>query len=138
MPSATTESVQEYYGKILQKTSDLKTNACCTSSRPPAHIIKCLSNIHADVIERYYGCGLCLPEALQGLTVLDLGCGAGRDVYIAAQLVGPTGSVIGVDMTKEQIEVATRTQAYHNERFGFANTSFKTGFIEELGTLGIP
>jgi len=142
MPSdeqvSTTQSVQEYYGKILQKTEDLKTNACCTSGAPPRHIDECIRKIHPDVISKYYGCGLCIPECLDGLTVLDLGCGAGRDVYIASQLVGSEGKVIGVDMTKTQLDVAIETQEYHAKQFGYANTEFKLGFIEELDKLEIP
>ena len=94
------KEVSEYYSKVLAKTDDLKTNACTTGAAPPEHIIKCLSNISVDVIAKYYGCGLCIPDAIEGCTVLDLGCGSGRDVYIASQLVGKTGKVIGVDMTK--------------------------------------
>jgi len=139
MPSNTThEQTQEYYGKILAKTEDLKTNACCTAAAPPDHIIKCLQNIHGDVLSKYYGCGLCIPECLEGLTILDLGCGAGRDVYIASQLVGATGKVIGVDMTQEQLDVAIRTQSYHADKFGFSNTEFKLGYIEHLNQLNIP
>jgi len=126
-----------YYGKVLEHTEDLKTNACCTAGAPPKHIRACLKNIHPEVISKYYGCGLCIPELLEGCTVLDLGCGAGRDVYIAAQLVGASGKVIGVDMTEEQLKVATETKAYHNEKFGYANTEFHKGFIEELEDLPI-
>ena len=46
-----------------------------------------------------------IPESLEGLRVLDLGSGAGRDVYTIAQLVGERGSVVGLDMTDEQLEV---------------------------------
>merc|ERR1719240_505500 len=102
----TLEETKEYYGKILQKSEDLKTNACCTAEAPPAHVRQAFKNIHAEVLGRYYGCGLILPDALEGRTVLDLGCGAGRDVYLLSQFVGETGSVIGVDMTEEQLEVA--------------------------------
>jgi ubiquinone/menaquinone biosynthesis C-methylase UbiE len=54
-------------------------------------------------IARYYGCGLVFPPKLQGCRVLDLGSGAGRDVYILSSLVGDQGYVVGVDMTKEQV-----------------------------------
>ena len=94
------KDVSEYYSKVLAKTDDLKTNACTTAGRPPEHIIECLENISGDVLAKYYGCGLCIPDGIEGCTVLDLGCGSGRDVYIASQLVGKTGKVIGVDMTK--------------------------------------
>ena len=128
----THSSVSEYYGQTLSKTDDLKTNACETAGAPPDHIKKCISNIHDSVVSKYYGCGLCVPDCLDGATVLDLGCGAGRDVYIAAQLVGEKGRVIGVDMTKEQLDVAKETQEYHAEKFGYANTEFHLGLIEKL------
>eukprot|EP01083_Nonionella_stella_P146203 459510_1 len=69
------------------------------------------------------------------MTVLDLGCGAGRDVYIASQLVGPNGRVIGVDMTEEQLATAREFQPYHAEKFGFDNVEFHNGLIEELDAI---
>ena len=78
--------VSEYYGKTL-KTSALKTNASCAAGKPPKWICQCLSNVHEDVLSRFYGCGFPFPDALEGCTVLDLGCGAGRDVYVLSQMV---------------------------------------------------
>lgn len=90
----TRASVSKYYGEELQGSDDLKTNACCTAGAPPKYIQDCINNIHPEVVSRYYGCGLCLPQyPLEGATVLDLGSGSGRDVYIASQLVGPEGKV---------------------------------------------
>lgn len=132
------QAVSDYYAKTLEKTEDLKTNACTTAGRPPEHILKCLENISNEVLSKYYGCGLCIPEGIEGCTVLDLGCGSGRDVYIASQLVGKTGKVIGVDMTQEQIDTAIKAQEYHFKKTGLRNVSFKKGFIEDLGSLGIP
>lgn len=100
--------VQDYYGRQLRSSEDLKTSACCDPTRVPAWLKPLLANIHEEVLERYYGCGLICPPLLEGLTVLDLGCGSGRDVYALAQLVGPTGRVVGVDMTEEQLAVARR------------------------------
>eukprot|EP01083_Nonionella_stella_P187208 687320_1 len=80
--TATHSSVTTYYGETLQQSSDLKTNACCTAARPPPLVAKAISNIHPDVIQKYYGCGFCVPDEVEGMTILDLGCGAGRDVYI--------------------------------------------------------
>jgi arsenite methyltransferase len=48
-----------------------------------------------DITEKFYGCGAPLPAGIDGLTVLDLGCGSGRDCYVSAKLVGPKGRVIG-------------------------------------------
>jgi arsenite methyltransferase len=72
---------------------------------------------------------------LTGASVLDLGCGAGRDVYIASQLVGATGRVVGVDMTLEQLNVARELQPYHAERFGYDNVQFVQGYLESLGEI---
>ena len=91
-----------------------------------------------EVQAKYYGCGLTLPSAVHGLRVLDLGSGSGRDCYIAAKLVGETGSVIGVDMTDEQLAVANNHIEYHREKFGYkeSNVEFIKGNIEELDALG--
>ncbi|MER7895055.1 methyltransferase domain-containing protein [Streptomyces sp. NPDC096046] len=132
------ESVRDYYGKILASSADLKTSACCTDVAPAPHIAAALAEVHDEVMERFYGCGSPIPPALKGATVLDLGCGSGRDVYVLSQLVGPTGRVIGVDMTEEQLAVARRHQDWHAERFGYANTDFRHGYIEDLTTAGIP
>ena len=82
------EQVQDYYGRILQSSDDLQTNACCTDDEMPGWLKRTVANVHDDVLSRYYGCGLVAPEQLEGLRILDLGCGAGRDVYVLAQLVG--------------------------------------------------
>lgn len=131
------ESVQDYYGKVLKTSADLKTSACCDISSTPAWLKPLLANIHPEVTEKYYGCGLVAPHLLQGCQILDLGSGSGRDCYILAQLAGPSGKVTGVDMTKEQLDVACRHLGYHAQRFGFANVSFHEGYIERLDTLNL-
>ncbi|MFG3408082.1 methyltransferase domain-containing protein [Streptomyces sp. NPDC048142] len=136
--STVAESVKDYYGKVLASSADLKTSACCTDAAPPPHIAAALGQVHDEVMERFYGCGSPIPPALEGATVLDLGCGSGRDAYVLSQLVGPTGRVIGVDMTEEQLAVARRHQDWHAERFGHANTDFRHGYIEDLAAAGIP
>jgi arsenite methyltransferase len=126
--------VQRYYGETLTSTDDLKTTACCTAAAPPEHVKQLLAGIHAEVSARYYGCGLVLPEALEGLRVLDLGCGAGRDVYVLSRLVGPSGKVVGVDMTAAQLEVAERHRGWHADAYGYdeSNVEFIEGNIEKL------
>ena len=94
----TIESVKNYYGKTLQSSADLKTEACCTTDNMPDFIKRLLANIHDEVLAKYYGCGLVAPLELTGARILDLGCGSGRDVYALAQLVGIKGEVVGVDM----------------------------------------
>lgn len=134
------EGVQDYYGNVLQGSADLKTNACCTDQDMPNYLKAALSNIHDEVMLRYYGCGLVSPQLLAGKTILDLGCGAGRDCYALAQLVGESGFVLGVDMTEEQLAVARSHIDYHRDRFGYqeANTEFRKGYIEKLDELDLP
>lgn len=135
----TLDDVRRYYGETLKSSSDLKTGACCPTSAMPPALRELLADIHPEVLERFYGCGSPLPPALEGRTVLDLGCGTGRDVYLLSRLVGPTGRVIGVDMTAGQLEVARRHQAWHADRYGHAasNVSFVEGLIEDLAGAGI-
>ena len=137
-PSVRTH-VKDYYGQTLQSTADLKTSACCTDEDLPAHHKAILADIADEVLARFYGCGSPLPPALDGCTVLDLGCGTGRDAFLAAALVGPAGRVIGIDMTEEQLAVAQRHEAEQARRFGFdaPNTSFRLGTIEDLASAGV-
>ncbi|MEB3255259.1 MAG: methyltransferase domain-containing protein [Synechococcaceae cyanobacterium] len=133
----TQELVQRYYGQELRSSADLKTSACCDADAVPAWLRPLLAKLHPEVSSRYYGCGLVCPPVLEGCRVLDLGSGAGRDVYLLSQLVGPSGAVVGVDMTPEQLAVAREHQAFHAEAFGFANTMFVEGAIERLEELDL-
>jgi ubiquinone/menaquinone biosynthesis C-methylase UbiE len=133
----THNEVQDYYGKELSNSADLKTNACCTLVAPPKYIMEALRNVHDEVQAKYYGCGLTIPNKLEGMRILDLGSGSGRDCYIAAQLVGENGEVVGVDMTDEQLEVANKHLDFHQDKFGHkkSNVSFLKGNIEQLDEL---
>lgn len=117
------EDVKDYYTNALQVSTDLKTNACCTSVKYPKYIRDIMSNIHDDVIKSYYGCGLVIPDCLEGCKTIDIGCGTGRDVYILSKLVGDKGSVIGIDMTYKQIDIAESFVDYHKELYGYKNSN---------------
>lgn len=131
--------IKDYYGKTLTGSADLKTEACCTPGDLPTYVKALLANVHDDVLAKYYGCGLVLPTVLHGKRILDLGCGSGRDVYALAQLVGPEGEVVGVDMTPEQLSVARTHMDWHAKKFGYrtSNVRFLDGYIENLGGLGL-
>ena len=135
----TQKEVQEYYGKVLATNKDLKTNACCLADSVPNYQKAYLSQIHSEVIEKFYGCGSPIPYALEGQNILDLGSGSGRDSFLLAALAGKAGSVIGVDMTAEQLAVADKHRDYHIKQFGLQSSSiqFKKGFIEDLKSLDI-
>lgn len=131
------DNVKDYYGKVLTSSEDLQTDACCTIADMPDYLKALLANIHPDVRARYYGCGLIAPLALVGARILDLGSGSGQDAYALAQLVGPEGEVVGVDMTPEQLVVAREHLDWHAKKFGYANVSFLEGDIERLGDLNL-
>ena len=101
---------------------------CCPVEYDPQY----LKVIPQEVIERDYGCGDPSQHLRVGETVLDLGSGTGKICFIAAQVVGPTGKVIGVDMTDAMLEVARRNAPIVAERIGYANVEFRKGRIQDL------
>ena len=133
------KDVQEYYGKILKTKNDLQTSACCAADSMPAYLRPYLKNIHEEVQSRFYGCASTFPPGLYGKTVVDLGCGSGRDCYLLAQVVGPEGLVIGIDMTDEQLAVARKHVTYHTNKFNLEkpNVDFRKGWIEDLSTANL-
>lgn len=133
------DSVRDYYGETLKSSADLRTTACCSVGAMPEPLRTILAQLHPEVRERFYGCGSPLPPALEGMTVLDLGCGSGRDAYLLSSLVGEHGRVVGVDMTAQQLEVAERHRAFHAKAFGHAqsNVEFHLADLADLAGLGI-
>lgn len=131
--------VKTYYGKILKSKEDLKTNACCSTETMPLELGEIAKKIEPEVLDKFYGCGSPIPSLLKDCRVLDLGCGTGRDVYLASYLVGEDGFVIGVDMTDAQIEIAQRYKDIQMQKFGFkkCNLEFKKGYIEDLKAIDV-
>lgn len=79
--------------------------------------------------ERYYGCGLVIPEKLEGVKVLDLGSGSGRDCFALSKLVGASGHVTGIDMTDEQVFPFFQcSKSFKN----FKNKSIYDGLLNHL------
>ena len=102
MSQRTEAIVRQRYAAGAKARAD---KLCC----PVEYESQYLNVIPQEVIERDYGCGDPSKYLREGETVLDLGSGTGKICFIAAQVVGPKGKVIGVDMTDEMLEVA-RTQ----------------------------
>ena len=119
------QSVKQRYSDGAQaREADL----CCPIDYDPRY----LAAIPAEVLERDYGCGDPSRHLRPGETVLDLGSGTGKICFIAAQVVGAEGRVIGVDMTPEMLSVARDAAPVVGERLGFANVEFRRGRIQDL------
>ena len=154
----------EYYDGIPGAEGFLKASARCDIESFPLYQRRALSLIDDEILEKFHGCGSPIPPAIDGCTVLNLGCGTGRDAYLASQLVGPQGYVIGVDMTEEQFEEYLSAQLADPEsyvigvdtseeqlamarkhvdsqmaRFGYLrpNVDFRQGYLEDLAACGI-
>jgi arsenite methyltransferase len=124
-PQRTETIVRQRYAIGARERAD---NLCC----PTEYESEYLKVIPQEVIERDYGCGDPSRYLREGETVLDLGSGTGKICFIAAQIVGPQGKVIGVDMTDEMLEVARRNAPIVAERIGYANVEFRKGRIQDL------
>lgn len=101
---------------------------CCPVNYDPQY----LKAIPTEVIEKDYGCGDPSKHLKPGETVLDLGSGTGKICFIASQVVGPTGKVIGVDMLDDMLEVARRNAPLVAQNIGHANVEFRKGRIQDL------
>src|SRR6266850_2485307 len=101
---------------------------CCAVDYERQH----LKIIPDEVIQKDYGCGDPSRYLKPGETVLDLGSGTGKICFIAAQVVGATGKIIGIDMTDAMLEVARRNAPIVAERLGYANVQFRKGRIQDL------
>ncbi|MCC7194675.1 MAG: methyltransferase domain-containing protein [Gemmatimonadaceae bacterium] len=101
---------------------------CC----PTSYDARLLAAIPDEVLERDYGCGDPTRHLHAGETVLDLGSGGGKICFLASQLVGPSGQVIGIDMNDDMLALARRNAPEVARRVGYANTTFKKGKIQDL------
>ncbi|MCP4359503.1 MAG: arsenite methyltransferase [Chloroflexi bacterium] len=133
------EEVKERYGRLADefKVDVLpeQSGGCCGDTVSDGY---CgtefydvdVSNLPQDVTGMSLGCGdpIAIAELLPGQTVLDLGSGGGIDCFLAAQRVGESGYVIGVDMTESMLAKANRNK----EKMGATNVEFRQGQIEAL------
>ena len=133
------EKVRTYYSELTNlKGGELASAVCsCSAGSISEPVKQILADLPDEILARYYGCGSPIPDGLEGLTILDLGCGTGRDVYVVSKLAGKTGRVIGIDMNDDQLAIAEKYRNEMAEKWGFANVEFRKGFIEDLASAGI-
>ncbi|HXG57494.1 MAG TPA: methyltransferase domain-containing protein [Thermoanaerobaculia bacterium] len=119
--------VREFYAAAAETPV---AELCCPSKYDDAAV----SHIPQDVLDRFYGCGSPMTGAgiREGEVVVDLGSGAGIDVFIAARFVGPTGKAIGVDMTDRMLDVARQNQPRVAAALGYDAVEFREGFLESI------
>ncbi len=119
--------VREFYGAAAETP---QAELCC----PTKYDDSAISHIPQDVIDRFYGCGspMTIAGIQEGETVLDLGSGAGIDVFIAAKLVGRTGKAIGVDMTDRMLSVAHENKPKVADALGYDVVEFREGYLEKI------
>jgi ubiquinone/menaquinone biosynthesis C-methylase UbiE len=121
---------REVQDRYQQGASAREAALCCPVDYDPQF----LKIIPQDVLDRDYGCGDPSRYARKGDVVLDLGSGGGKICFIASQIVGETGKVIGVDMTADMLDLARGTAPLIAKQTGYANIEFRRGHIEDLKT----
>jgi SAM-dependent methyltransferase len=119
------EAVLERYNQAASTTVEA---LCCPVTYDP----RFLKIIPAEILERDYGCGDPSRFLRKDDHVLDLGSGGGKICFIASQIVGPGGSVIGVDMNAEMLDLARKYQPEIAKRLGYSNVAFRRGKIQDL------
>lgn len=121
------QAVRERYAAGAQQA---EAALCCPVDYDPRH----LAVLPQEIIEKDYGCGDPSRHLRAGETVLDLGSGTGKVCYIAAQVVGASGRVIGIDFTPEMLAVAEKYRRQIGDQLGFHNVEFRRGKIQDLRT----
>ena len=128
--------IKKSYGNIAKGNVQVgccsTDNACCTTNEFSTSMTEDYANVEGYKQEADLSLGCGLPTEIanikQGDTVLDLGSGAGNDVFIARSIVGETGTVIGIDLTPEMVIRALQ----NNQKLGYKNVEFHLGEIENM------
>lgn len=122
-------NVQEsVLGRYSEGAKSVQAALCC----PVDYDTRLLKILPKEIVEKDYGCGDPSRYVREGDIVLDLGSGAGKICYMAAQLVGERGHVIGVDMNDDMLALARKYQKDMAEKLGGNRVRFVKGYIQDL------
>ena len=145
-PDEIKSEVKKTYSKVAKRKMTSESSGCCSPAESPAettascgcgpsgtlaeHYGYNIEGLPESVFESFAGCGnpVALASLSEGEVVLDLGSGAGLDMFVAAKKVGESGRVIGVDMTDDMLQKARENA----EKLGITNVEFRKGDIEEM------
>jgi SAM-dependent methyltransferase len=132
-PTPIHEGVREHYAELARQNSSCcgpSAGSSCCDTKNNLYPADLLTTVPDDISNFSLGCGdpISLAELQPGQTVLDLGSGGGLDCILAAQKVGETGRVFGVDMTPEMLQKARANV----QRLGLQNVEFRQGYLESL------
>lgn len=119
---------ESVYSRYANAANQKEQALCC----PVTYNAEYLSIIPQEILERDYGCGDPTPYLSAGDTVVDLGSGGGKICYIASQIVGPEGKVIGVDCNAEMLALAKKYEQQVADQLGYSNVEFHCGLIQDL------
>lgn len=119
---------QEVLNRYAEGAKAKQAALCCPTRYDPA----LLALLPEEIIERDYGCGDPTPYMRPGDVVLDLGSGAGKVCYLAAQIVGPEGRVIGIDLNDDMLALARQYRGEMAEKLGGERVSFHKARIQDV------
>ncbi|TWC11115.1 MULTISPECIES: methyltransferase domain-containing protein [unclassified Pseudomonas] len=126
-------SVREDYAALAEKRADAllasQTQVVCCSE---AYDVNLMKKVPKTVVEADFGCGNPTKYIRPGDVVLDLGCGAGMNCYIAAQIAGPSGSVIGIDFNDAMLSIARKALPEFSASVEAAPLAFRMGSAHDL------
>jgi arsenite methyltransferase len=135
-PDQLKEIVRQQYTSIANQDKEQNLSSCCGSTCCSEEVYNIMADDYSQLqgynpdADLGLGCGIPtgFAKIKTGDTVLDLGSGAGNDCFIALRETGPTGKVIGLDMTEAMIQRARRNA----EKLGYNNVEFRNGDIEQM------
>ena len=118
--------VRQFYSRRARKSDEKILN--------PIEVMEDMDFIPAEAQVRMYGCGSPAQEAglKQGETLLDLGSGSGVECFLASKMLGAEGTVLGLDMTGEMLDIAQRSNLQVSRHLGYSNITFLKGYLEQI------